>query len=287
MKQRLVFGLMLVVVLLSMTPVACSINQTDAEQIALKYKDTDESLKICGPYTYMDHPYYYIEFRTEDTKTGVIVIDGMSKELIKDLNIIEKISYTHCVLNGTEGISNEKIAQYASELRQISKEMKDWNTEINKTLQQGSADLNSTEKKQLSDRSQALTKFEISLTNVANGFDRFVTIKKDVLNGNKSYENAEKMMNTVSEMNRNIDDFILSTKGLESAIYEDLNKEGGIVQLERYSKELEKFEKKLEENVSWDVTSAEARKKSIPGFVLMSAVCSILIMVGILIKRRK
>ena len=286
MKKRMVFGLMIVAILFLMEPAACSINQTDAEQIALKYKDANESLKVYGPYTYMDHPYNYIEFKTGDIKTGIIIIDGMSGKLVKDLNITEKIAYTHCALNGTECVPIEETAKYASELRQISKEMKDRNAEINKLLQQGSADLNSTEKKQLNDRSQALTKSDMSLTNIANDFEQLVIIRRDMLSGNKSYENAEKIMKTVSEMNKNINEFILSTKELDPAIVEDLNKNEGIAQLERYSEELKKFEEGVEKNVSWDVVSTESRKRSIPGFRLWFTVCSVLI-VGVFIKRRE
>ena len=272
------------IILLLITPALGVISEYEAQGAVAKYQHDDEIAIAYGPYTYMDHPYYYIEFKTGNIKTGVMFIDGISKEPITDKSIMEKIAYTHYALGDIDFASLTQMAQVSTELRQIPIMVRDLNNYVNEN-QRAIAYLNSSEQKKINDMLNILNKMNYSAMKIANTSDEFIAIGRDALNGNKSYDNAKKIMNAANGMARDFDEFSAVVKEM-SAIDEEFDMSGELIQLEIVSDELRRLEQDAEKNVSWDVSSAESRINSIPGFGMLFAVCSLLIG-GVLIKRRK
>ena len=264
------------------TPALGALNEYEAATAAAKYQYDNELARAYGPYTYLNHPYFYVEFATAGTTTGVVIVDGISGNLVDNTDTARKISYTHNVLKDIDSSSVSSDAQDAADFRQLSKEMRDLNDEIDKNQLTTSIYLNESEKQQMRDLSRVIVKMEISITNFANTLDKQVIAERDVLNGNKSYENSVKITNGYKEMARNADELIPIFKEFESIIGESL----GIAELEVYNDELKRVEQELQRSVNWDISSMESRKNSVPGFGVLLAICAVLI-TGVLIQKRR
>ena len=275
---------LIAVMLLLITPAFGAISEYEASETAAKYLHDGETVVAHGPYTYMSQPYYYIEFRTGNTKTGVMFIDGTYNEPITDKATEEKIAYTHYALKNLDSASLTQIEQASSELQNFKAMIKNLNSYVNEN-KQAIASLDSSEQNKINDTVNALNKMDNPTTVLADKFDEYVVIGKDVLNGNKSYDNAKKIMDMTNGMSKNLDEFILVAKELSST-NEELGMSDRLIQFEVVSDELKELDQNTENTISEDVKSAESRKKPVPGFGLLFTVCSILI-VGVLIKRRK
>ena len=283
-KMKYKLFILTLIMLLLITPAFGAISKDEASEAAAKYQRNGEVPIVYGPYTYMDQPYYYIEFRNEDIKTGVIFIDGVSKKPVTDREISEKIVYSHYILNGVDSESLTQIEQASLEFRKFSQMTKDLNSNSNEN-QQKIASLDPSEKKKLDDTLNALNKINNSVTNIADKYDVFVATGKDGLGGNKSYDNAKKMMDTSNSMAQDFNEFSLVAQEL-SSINEGFDMSEVLTQMESFSSELKKLERDSENAILSDVASAESRTNATPAFSILFSVCSLLI-VGVLIKRRK
>ena len=274
------FTFVLIALILA-TPALGALNEYEAGAAATKYQHTGEIATAYGPYTYLNHPYYCVEFDTNGSVTGVVIIDGISGELA-DMETARKISYAHNLLREINADSINSLVQDSTDFKNLAKEMKNLSDEIENNQLTTSPYLNSSTKQQMKDISKVVIKMEMSMTKLATTLDNQIVLERATLNGNKSYENAVKIMNGYNETARNMDELIPILREAESIMEEDM----GITELEVYNDELKRAEQDLQKSVDWDISSMESRANEIPGFSLLISICSILI-VGVLIKRRK
>jgi hypothetical protein len=273
------------------TPALGALNEYEAATAASKYQYDNELARAYGPYTYLNHPYFYVEFTTAGTSTGVVIVDGISGELT-DMETARKISYTHNMIGEIDADYIRLMSQESTNYKTSIIVMRGQSYEAN---QLSTSDfLNSSEKQRMRDLSRVLTKMEISMTKAANTMDNQIILNRAALNGNKSYENAVEIMNKHKEFARNTDEVIIAFKECEVITGDSLVTS----EMEAYNDELKREEQRLQKNVDWDINSMEARKKSVPGFGILIAIYSVLIggilivicsvlIGGILIKRRK
>ena len=310
MRKQLVFGLLIVTVLLSMTMAACSINQTNAEQIALKYKYADESLKIYGPYTYELNSYYVAEFYQVgdgDFTQGVLIINEETGELLRDKEIAKRIFWVHFTVKN----NNVLIGNHESLAEIYNREASVGQKNV-QTIENASELMKNRNFEKMIEIEKKSTD---TYANLSETVSKIAVLEKKIEAGDRLYENAmeikklndeyisllEKLLGMDEEYKTQLAyyyDDIGHTPGYNSNRYSwDKSREemfkthDAVTENRRDELELEKENRKIgEEYISSAVESIDQRisetpDEQVPGFSLLFAICSMLI-VGILIKRR-
>lgn len=174
--------------MLLLTPAACLISTDEAEQTALKYKEQNESKDIYGPYTYLNSPYYLVDYKPADDANytnGVIIIDAETGKVVKDKEIVEKIALTHYIFFG--GYSREWIESYEMDSAYYKTREGIMNENI-KTIKESIKVMNNTTK-----LDNYLTITEVmkeTYSDLSVCRDKQVDVAKKINAGEASYENA-------------------------------------------------------------------------------------------------
>ena len=307
------------IILMMTTPSLGAITKNEAEQIALPYVRTDETLKIIGPYTCENHSYYYAEITIIDSLSGVLIIDGENGKVVTDKETAKKVSYTRaCFENVTsielEAFKRSKIVytDVAASNRQMAELFEDEMTRHN------AADRKKLEAIVNSYREEADV-HDI----LANNMEQISATQADIISGNASYENAMILTDQKKDWEDNLQKLgkaLDKLRASTNAYYGGSTKNDSLDAAMKESKEvfvtkttadIEEENTNTKNRVELDMKLMAARlnmtsgsetseiKKSevekpkvekpgaeTPGFGLLFACCSILI-VGVLIKRRK
>ena len=187
MKKSLVLGVLIVIALFSVMPVAFAISQKDAEQIAFEYKYDDESLKIYGPYAYELNSYYMANFYKtgeEDFSEGVVIINEKSGEILKDQETIKKILLTHFIVKNND-VSRRNHANL-SEIYTRTEKTHRGNMEVI----EDAAKLTKIEKQSFEKMIETNKKMADIFFDLNETITKMNAIEKKIEAGNKSYENA-------------------------------------------------------------------------------------------------
>ena len=307
MKKKLVFGLMIAAVLLSMTPTAFAINQTDAEKIALEYKHDDESLKIYGPYTYGSSSYYVAEFyQMEGNLTqSVLIINEKNGKILKDEETTKKIMLTHFFVG-----NNNVFIKNHENLSEI------YNGEVNISRKNVQVFENEPELVKGKDFKKVIEiekKATDTYINLSETIFKISVLEKKIETGNKSYENVIEIRKLNDEYISLLEDLLKMDEEYKMQLTEyydfigstpeyNVNQESwsksreevfkaheGVIENRKNELELEKENREIcEEYISFTVESSgqKTSDSKVPGFSLLFAVCSIVIVV-VLVKRRK
>ena len=172
--------------------VAC-ISQYEAKNIAEKYMQKDEIVTVYGPYTYMNHPYYYIKMQTPEGKiegliSGLIILNGETGAIVKDKNIMQKVIYTHHKIENDIGTDAEISKQnYKTCLEgeyEFNKLSDEWN---NRKTYFPASSKNYSSVEEMSIWFSYMGRLSGKM---ARDYEELIRIETDILKGNKSYENV-------------------------------------------------------------------------------------------------
>lgn len=282
-----------------------------AADTAVAYATSGEEAWAHGPYFYQSHPYYYIQFLTDENLTGVLILDAENGEIVKEIDTIEKISYTVWYLNN---VTSEIIPAYNITVDTYQKSAVRLN-ETAETLEQEARFMSEGDKNKVNDAAEAYRNMAILIEEYADMLSNTIPIMEDIVNGNKSYENAiklaeenDKVEKVIIKMDPAYDDVIENT----NAYYDILIEKSSTYRLNKtltqdykttfnnvWTQEksiivtagLDAFEEDrqtVKEKQERDVQLAKDRIKTAeaPGFGILLAICAILISC-ILINRKK
>ena len=308
MKKLIIFGLLMIIALLVMTSSAYAISQTDAEQIALKYRYDDENLKVYGPYTYELSSYYMADFypiNDDGLTNGVLIINAETGEFLKDRETAKKIALTHFIVeNNDVYIDNHAgLAEVYSREEKIQRES-------TKTIENASELMKN---QSFGTMIEAVKKTADAYASLNETITKIDALENKIKNGNKSYENA-------LEIRRLNDEYISLLEGLVEMddeykahlirYYDELGHTPGynsdryswdnskeshlkshdaVINDRRNELELEKENKDIcDSYISFAVDPENQRisDEQVPGFGILLAVCAILIG-GVLIQKRR
>ena len=297
------------IILMMIVPSLGAITKSEAEQVVLPYIKTEETVKMVGPYTYENHAYYYAEITISGKLNGVLIIDGESGKAVTDQEIARKISYTRAYL---ENVTPENLAAYniskeayvaaAASCRQTAEAFK-------KEIPLYEAE----DREKLGTVVQSYQEIASLFDELANLYGQNSATQADVISGNASYENAMILTNQIKDIESTLkklegayDKVIADTNTyydvlingaakykLNATLYADLKlvsnsnwvQEKEVIVTQQIAL-IDEDNTTTETRVETDMQMMDARLNATPGFGLLLAVCSILI-VGVLIKRRK
>jgi len=249
---------------------------------------------------------------------GTVIIDGESGTVVKDINIVENIVFTYLIL---ADISSESIAE---EIRSIA-EMKTTQSELDGLSEVFSTlipYLRSEDVAKVRNLEKTIGQLGKSFSSFINVWEDSINVEKDVLSGNKSFENADKLFKLTNQTITQSEDlksaFIDVTNDMnvfydifiDNANYYRVNKNEMMKAKNDFNIEMDavmnefdvimieakKTIEDVEKNVLWGVESSEERTTSstinLPGSILLIAVSVLLVVfillaVGLLIKKRK
>ena len=298
------------IALLVMTSCAYAISQTDAEQIALKYRYDDENLKVYGPYTYELSSYYMADFypiNDGGLTNGVLIINAETGEFLKDRETAKKIALTYFIVKNNDVY----IDNHAGLAEVYSREEKTQRESI-KTIENASELMKN---QSFGTMIETVKKTADAYANLNETITKINALENKIKNGNKSYENALEIRRLNDEYISLLEDLIETddeykahliryydelghTPGYNSDRYSwDNSKEShlksydAVINDRRDELKLEKENKDIcDTYISFAVDPENQRisleDEQVPGFGMLFAVCAVLIG-GVLIKRRK
>ncbi|MDV0446729.1 hypothetical protein MsAg5_05810 [Methanosarcinaceae archaeon Ag5] len=291
MKKIMMGILSLLLILILITPAFGAISQFQAAEAAKPYQHDGELSYAYGPYTYEGRPYYYISFTTNDTQTGTLVVNGEDGTIVKDTDTIRKIVFTHFML---QDITSDSVASDISNLTESKKDEQEFGS-IGQTMKRLLPYLKTEDEEKVKGLISSFSKLEADFQKMNQIDEETIKIEKDVVGGNKSYENAKKISdqyqkaidignefmddfkNAVNQMNAFYDIFIDNSnyyrtnknEWIEDKKEFNIEMEGTIDELEVLLSELTYLiNTEATKSIEWDVESAESRisANETPGF---------------------
>ena len=307
------------IILMMITPSLGAITKSEAEQVALPYVRTDETLKIIGPYTYKNHSYYYAEITIIDSLSGVLIIDGENGKVVTDKEIAEKVSYTRASFENVTSIELEAFKRSKTVYTDVAAS----NRQMAELFEDEMTRHNASDRKKLEAIVNSYREEADVHDILANNMEQISATQADIISGNASYENAmiltdqkKDWEDNLQKLGKALDKLRASTNAYyggptKNDSLDAAMKESKEVFVTKTTADIEEEKTNTKNRVELDMKLMAARlnmtsgsetsgiKKSevekpkvekpgaeTPGFGLLFAVCSILI-VGVLIKRRK
>ena len=242
------------VLLVLIAPAFGMLSEFQATAAAAKYQNPNELATVFGPYTYQDHPYFYIKFTESGIKTGVIIIDGISGNS-SDLETARKIAFTHYVLGDITFENTAEMTIRITELRRVIRETQEAQNELKRIMT--FPHWTAAERNEMRELEIILPDLIMSYTNFMHHMEQALTIERDVLNGSKTYENAIKRMEISGELHKETDRQIeiLIKMGVI------MNRDFDPTEMKVLNDELKRREQIIQRSVDWDIASMEERQE--------------------------
>lgn len=284
MSLRFKTFILFLVLILSITPAFGVLSEYEATSAASKYQKSDEYAIAHGPYTYMNHPYYYIEYTNVNrNQTGTVILDGITGRPA-EIETAKKIAYTHYILGNVTAEDVTGSLQDTADYKRLAKDFKEMTDEIDDLNLTTSPYLNATEKAEIAELRRITAETERILSSMIVDFETFLLIEKECLNGTISYENAVKYMDAANNFSKTSEELIEVFKDMDILLGEESDG-SDIPELELAIDEINRIEQNAQKSTDWDISSMESRTQTIPGFGILFAVAAILIG-GVLYKRK-
>jgi hypothetical protein len=307
------------IILMMITPSLGAITKAEAEEVALPYVRTDETLKIIGPYTYKNHSYYYAEITIINSLSGVLIIDGETGKVVTDKEIAKKVSYTRAYFENVTPIDLEAFNRSKTVYTEVAANER----KMAELYEDEMTRHNATDRKKLETIVNSYREAADVYDILANNMGQISATQTDIISGNASYENSMILTDQKKGWEDNLQKLGKALDKLRAgtnAYYGGSTKNDSLDAAMKESKEtfvtkptadIEEENTNTKNRVELDMKLMAARlnmtsgaetsgieksgaEKSgdekpgaeTPGFGLLFAFCSILI-VGVLIKRRK
>lgn len=247
------------------TPAFGVLNEFQAASAVSKYQHSNELATVYGPYTYLNHPYFYIEFTRNGTKTGVVIIDGRTGNVV-DIEAARKIAFTHHVLRDITETKSVETSEALTRYRQLSRELQEKQDELNFLLMHPFLFLSTAERNEIRDQRRAMANAERFYDAIIPHVEQILTIERNVLNGSRSYENAIRYMEAYGNVAGAIDMHIEGLREAEKVLEADFGSE----RIRYFSNDMRNFEQSLQRAVDRDIASMESRTQTVLNTVFIT-----------------
>ncbi|MDR2944321.1 MAG: hypothetical protein LBU81_04465 [Methanosarcinales archaeon] len=284
----------------------------EAADTAVAYAAAGEETWAYGPYYYQSHSYYYIQYLTNGTLTGVLLLDGENGEIIKETETVEKISYTIWYLNN---VTPEVIPAYNITVDTYQKTVPALN-EMARKLEQEARQMSGEDKTKTNDAAAAYKEMAVLIEEYADTLSNTIPTMEAVASGNRSYENAIKLTEeygevekVLIEMGQSYDNVIENVNAYCDILIENSSKYGLNKTLMQDYKtvfntnmeqekalfvtaNLDAFEEDrltVKEHQEEDTRLAEERIQitEIPGFGMLLSICAVLLVCCLISRKKK
>ena len=249
--------LSLAMITLLTAPALGALTEAELLQTAEKYAKASEKTAVYGPYTNQNKSYYFAEYRTGNTLTGVLILEMDAGKVVSDEKTLRQMLFTVYYLMGTNNsspaLSNQSAQQYKAAALKYENN-KDAAALFNK---------------------------------IAETYEEIETVEKSVVvNVSRSHENALKL----SQLHKDLSG---SLKSLDAAYENSMAANAGLTK-EDIAKLMEDIETRqqnaqaLEDQgvkLSNERTDIEGIKKA-PGFGLFAAVFALSV-IGFFVRKQK
>ena len=120
---------------------------------------------------------------------GTVIIDGESGTVVKDKNVVEKIVFTYLIL---QDVNSENIAEEIKTIAELKTVQSELNT-LSEIFSSLIPYLRSSDADKVKNFERTIVQLDKSFSPFITLQEEYVNIEKDVLSGNKSFENADKL----------------------------------------------------------------------------------------------